>query len=287
MDIIELQGKVSIPDELLAERRAELRAETVAQHRDESVSNDGEEAPPPSANGVERHYHHHQSPHDTDAIGDEENEDSTVVEVPLGHIEQDHINAKRCTLCIGTLRVDGGRGDFKHPLLVLRRRRRRSPPPLPLPPSSSTLSALSNGASSETKDDTPLTEATSARSGAPVEANVSTDTLTAMPSSQTVLFEEWLQQHPTATKLNELYALSTTACSVAKNETGEKTAQRNTFTASTTAGRKRARDGPDAAPAGGTKKSEEEEAHAVKDYDIIGVVEGYVRFNSKPARVFA
>ncbi|KEG07240.1 hypothetical protein DQ04_10451000 [Trypanosoma grayi] len=97
MLLLELQGKVAIPPKLLEEAREKQQQ----QQQQQPVG-----AVKSSCNAVA-------------------GEEVAAVEVPLGRIEGDSRNEKRCSLRIGTLMVDGSRGKLREPLLVLKQRERQ------------------------------------------------------------------------------------------------------------------------------------------------------------------
>ncbi|EAN97903.1 hypothetical protein C3747_84g39 [Trypanosoma cruzi] len=141
MLLLELQGKVSIPPKLVREASEKQQKQGffsgVRQPRDaeESLA---------------------QAEVSDGALGQE-----TVVEVPLGHIDDDPRNKKRCSLRIGTLLVEGSRGQFGEPLLVLRQRKSQ---PCQQPQHGAQKSPLSSSPS--------------------------------LPSARCCLLQEWLAEHP-------------------------------------------------------------------------------------------
>ncbi|RNF25116.1 uncharacterized protein Tco025E_02310 [Trypanosoma conorhini] len=102
MLLLELQGKVLIPPKMFKEAREQQR------QREDVL-------------GVKHPRDADEALTQAGALGEE-----AVVEVPLGRIVNDPRNEKRCSLRIGNLLVEGSRGQYNAPLLVLRQRR---PPP--------------------------------------------------------------------------------------------------------------------------------------------------------------
>ncbi|CAJ1986168.1 hypothetical protein conserved [Leishmania donovani] len=232
---------------------------------------------------------------------------AAVVEVPLGHVEQDRLDEKRCTLCIDTLRVHGSRSSFKRPWLVLREctparmrklRRQVVRPQIP-------------------RDVTEPREllATGDGGGGGGGAGVAESADGASPSptpETTILFSEWLGQHPDALSLNSLF-LDDFATGDGDDVSGcgpTAVGSACAATASASSGRsgngigahKRPReaenvggtalDGPPFSPQSPQSASDvlsaaqTTAATVYKDYELVGVVRGSVLFNSKPARVF-
>ncbi|KAG5486725.1 hypothetical protein LSCM1_07979 [Leishmania martiniquensis] len=228
--------------------------------------------------------------------------DPAVVEVPLGHVEQDCLNEKRCSLCIDTLRVHGSRYSFKHPWLVLRecsparmRRLRRQMARTQIP-----------------RDDTRARDLMAA-SGRGGDSAAVPETADGTPSSAepTLLFSEWLRQHPEALSLDSLFLDD-----FAAGDGDERDACGSTKAGPTCAAPRSITRGSPADNAEQHKRPREESAAdtaanyrsssppsqlsasrvpltapttaetAYKNYELIGVVRDAVLFNSKPSRVF-
>ncbi|TPP54840.1 hypothetical protein CGC21_24235 [Leishmania donovani] len=191
--------------------------------------------------------------------------------VPLGHVEQDRLDEKRCTLCIDTLRVHGSRSSFKRPWLVLR-------------------------------------ECTPARMRKLRRQVVRPQ----IPRDTTILFSEWLGQHPDALSLNSLFlddfatgdgddvsgcgpTAAGSACAASASASSGRSgngvgAHKRPREAENVGGT--ALDGPPFSPQSPQSASDvlsaaqTTAATVYKDYELVGVVRGSVLFNSKPARVF-
>ncbi|KPI86914.1 hypothetical protein ABL78_4007 [Leptomonas seymouri] len=204
---------------------------------------------------------------------------TSVVEVPLGHVEQDHLSEQRCTLCIDTLRVDGRRSTYKHPLLVLKecspsrmQQLRRQ-----LVRRHFQRARHEREAQISDAEGIPACEPTSGPS---------------VSASTTTLFSEWQRSHPEALSLNALYLDDIIA-------EGEACVDGTTAASAPihcSKGQRHPRAGEDDAdadvpmgadfpPAAGTP-APTPSAPAYKSYELIGVVRNSVLFNSKPARVF-
>lgn len=172
--------------------------------------------------------------------------------IPLGTVLQDKLNPTRCTLCINTLRVEGSRGTYKNPLLVLKRC------------SPERLETLRSSAHRRRR---ARCEEGQPSSTAEVTATVpspSPSAATGTCDPTTMLFADWLKANPSATDLNALFLR------------GKEAVPRK----------------PDHLPAEEVAADREADAEyvaiwgAVKDYEIVGLAEGYTLFHSKPARVF-
>lgn len=227
-----------------------------------------------------------------------------VVEVPLGHVEQDRLSEKRCTLCVDTLRVNGSRSSFKHPWLVLREctaRRmaslRRRLDVASSPTSSSTPPPPPQGGTAS-HDDAETVDGSNGDDAQPSRSPAD--------SSSTLLFSDWLQQHPEALSLDALFLDDITATQGRRGGAAAGAASRVDG-----ATRKRARStdaeahasAPSSPGAGsgnsvvglhtsalvaGTAATSGTVGGAAqyKNYELVGIVRGSVLFNSKPARVF-
>ncbi|KPA83676.1 hypothetical protein ABB37_01934 [Leptomonas pyrrhocoris] len=210
---------------------------------------------------------------------------SAVVEVPLGHVEQDHLSERRCTLCIDTLRVDGSRATYKYPLLVLKecsparmRQLRRQ-----------LVSRHAGGKRCEGATPSPdVAQAAAAkeelsRPSAPAPLATTTTTM---------LFSEWLQAHPHALSLDALYLDDIIAEASAEDTVAQSSSEHRELT------RKRQRAGGDdpaaaevqrgagCTPASAASAPAPSAASVYKNYEVVGVVRSSVLFNAKPARVF-
>ncbi|CAJ1017052.1 hypothetical protein Q4I30_001151 [Leishmania utingensis] len=227
---------------------------------------------------------------------------ATVVEVPLGHVVQDRLNGHRCTLCIDTLRVHGSRFSFKHPWLVLRectparmrklRRQMARTQVVRDDPHARELLTAGNGEGGGVPVAEPADDAASSSSVAP---------------EVTMLFSEWLHQHPDMLSLNSLFlddfdtgdkddarARGPTAanptCGASKSASSESTPR---SVRALKRPREAENDGDTAldcrsfsshSPASTSNISSA--ATVYKNYEIVGVVRSAVLFNSKPERVF-
>ncbi|GET85930.1 hypothetical protein, conserved [Leishmania tarentolae] len=230
---------------------------------------------------------------------------AAVVEVPLGHVEQDRLDEKRCTLCINTLRVHGSRSTFKHPWLVLRActparmrklRRKMTRPQISCDATESCEQLATGGGGC----------------GGAAVAKPADGASSAPTSETTMLFSEWLRQHPDSLSLNSLFlddfdatreddasacgptgaalgcAASALACASGRGHgSGARKRPREAGDAEGTA-----LDDPLVSPQSPQSVSdvasatEPMAATAYKDYELVGIVRGAVLFNSKPARVF-
>ncbi|KAG5511197.1 hypothetical protein JKF63_07139 [Porcisia hertigi] len=241
---------------------------------------------------------------------------AAVVEVPLGHVEQDHLSEKRCSLCIDTLRIHGSRSDFKRPWLVLRectparfrklcRQIARKPVPhddAPLAPAVLTTDGDDGGGGGNDGGD-----------GVSVAEPADGSPSSSSSLEATVLFSEWLRQHPDALSLNSLFLDDLTcggegdgssggqttagpACSASKLGSAEGTVK-------AVGSHKRLREAEMVegtaqgcysssrrSGSGASFVASEAQSTATatvyKNYELVGVVRGSVLFNSKPARVF-
>lgn len=233
MDIIELQGQITILPE--AETAARL-----AKKQQQSVSTAG------------------NTPHSPARQGDD------TVEVPLGHLEQDQRSAKRCTLCIDTLHVDGSRSSLRHPLLVLKRCSTARVAQL----ATQCLRSASSGARSAS----PPPVAPSSRERVSCNDRDEGDAV----AEPTMLFSAWLSKNPEATRMENLFLPEPLSSSVALEENGLPAGEGS---------RKRARDDKDA-DGDLVHSIPHDGPDTTKDYEVIGVVHDATLFNSKPARVF-
>lgn len=208
---------------------------------------------------------------------------STVVEVPLGHVEQDHLSEKRCTLCIDTLRVDGGRSTYKYPLLVLK----ACSPARMQQLRRQVLRHRHEEAMPKTTTRPPGSADTVAEKVLAAPSSPSTTFAEASSTTTTMLFSEWLQQHPDVLSLNTLYLDDM----LSEEETCEGLTGQNGMEDSKNP-RRRQREGEAVAedevysPAHSGTPSSKLPTPAYKNYELVGVVRDSVLFNSKPARVF-
>lgn len=261
MDIIELQGRIVLPEDAVT--RAQLQS---AEER-ESETREREEVAAPWA---------------------------------LGTIVPDHLNAKHCTLRIGTLHVNGSRGAYKMPLLVMRRcsaarvaelvERRYRAKCLP-------AAALHQPVAAPAKR--TRTEESGCES-------------VAVEEEPTMLLADWLEQHPECLSVDSLFfpsprasATGAAASSLMVEEATRDVEASNAGGGTRASKRPREDEGKalhdDLANPGFSQRTGQEIAGSgvdplqgdhlagvdVKDYELIGLVEDYVCFNSKPARVFA
>lgn len=286
MDIIELQGRIVITPEALADAREAQQLRHAARQKRRAEARNGAteataatESNPPrspslsSSSSVEE---------EDSVLGGEASQEamsnlkgastalsdgnSTRVEVPLGHVEQDHLSEKRCTLCIDTLRVDGSRSTYKHPLLVL-----KACSPARMRQLRRVLAQRVRAVEDVHQEEGPTSNSVSS---SPINSDE--------PASSTVLFSEWLEAHPEALELNSLYL---------DDMVSENTADGGGpvgALASAPAARKRLREeseeGNDQSPAPSTSSGSASSSYT--NYELVGVVRGSVLFNSKPARVF-
>ncbi|KAG5485911.1 hypothetical protein CUR178_07505 [Leishmania enriettii] len=223
-----------------------------------------------------------------------------VVEVSLGHLQQDRLNEKRCILSIDTLRVHGGRSTFKHPWLVLRkctpafmRRLRRQMARTPVP-----------------RDSTQARDvlAASERGGGGAAATEPADGTPEPP----LLFSEWLRQHPEVLSLDSLFLDDFATGGTDDASACDPTAAGPTCAApkamvsgcptNNTEGHKRQREEESAGGAAPDNRSFAPQspssasivpsaarataATAYKNYELVGIVRDAVLFDSKPSRVF-
>ncbi|CAG9568864.1 conserved hypothetical protein [Leishmania major strain Friedlin] len=233
---------------------------------------------------------------------------AAVVEVPLGHVEQDRLDEKRCTLCIETLRVHGSRSSFKRPWLVLRectparmRKLRRQ--------------MARSQISRDITEPRELLATGDGGGGGGGGAGVAepADGASSSPTSETtILFSEWLGQHPEALSLNSLFLddfatgdgddVSTRRPTAADPACAALASASSGRSGNGVGARKRPREaenvegtvlgGPPFSPqlpqsaSDVPSAAQTTRATAYKDYELVGVVRGSVLFNSKPARVF-
>lgn len=233
---------------------------------------------------------------------------AAVVEVPLGHVEQDRLDEKRCTLCIDTLRVHGSRSSFKRPWLVLREctpaRMRKLRWQMARPQISRDVT--------EPRELLATGESGGGGGGGAVVAKPADGASSSPTVETTVLFSEWLGQHPDALSLNSLFLDDFATGEGDDVSACGPTAADPACAASASASSGRSGDG-----VGARKRPREAEnvegtaldgaplspqspqsvpdvpsaaqttaATVYKDYELVGVVRGSVLFNSKPARVF-
>ncbi|RNF02783.1 hypothetical protein TraAM80_06234 [Trypanosoma rangeli] len=155
MLLLELQGKVVIPPKMFKEAREQQQ-----QQRDQREDVLGAKHPRDADEALT------QADASGGVLGQE-----TVMEVPLGLIANDPRNERRCSLRIGSLLVEGSRGRYSEPLLVLKQRK---------PP----------------RDQCPVPEAQE-------RPRVSSSLAS---TSRCCLLQEWLAEHPEELTLDAAFA---------------------------------------------------------------------------------
>lgn len=318
MRIVELQGRLDVPAHIVPDTVEEVRRQLAL--RGDGSGEGGEEA------------------------------DRGSSHVLVGCIAKNAAFPSRHTLRLGTLRVDGTTGKYRHPILVLRRRHRDAETESPLPASLETLKGEGEGDTNsapratadamkkrsavveEEEEDEEDVDAiyqrlTEAENNSRVREEVcsseqddsDTDNSTNTSGSPRTgrkrrrslgssspgsggaaeLFSQWVQRNPQELALETHY--SDAALQRLTDDSKRKIEEENrrfralldacvlSPSASATRGSAPPRGNRAAQPSrqgAVAAGSGEEGEEACKDYDIVGVVEDYILFNSKPARVF-